>query len=193
VPSNSSDRIPLLTSGRDDAEFGSTTDTVEREDVVDFTIIYVWDEVVVLVRTGESTKAADYKPPKKVSTTQGNYAIPLFKKIIPDAEFTIFPEYDESILALVNGKVDAVLTTRYIAETWRKKYPDKLTVGESFFNDPEAIMVRENDSKWRKFLNRTLQEMWADGSFQALYEKNFGYKPTYTLWSSRGLQPGITK
>jgi polar amino acid transport system substrate-binding protein len=193
VPSNSSTRIPLLTSGRIDAEFGSTTPTRDREDVADFTIVYIWDEVLMLVRAGQSHKPVDYKPPKKVSTTQGNFAISLFKKIVPEADIVIFPEYTEAVLALVAGKVDAVLTTRYIAESWKKKYSTQIEIGDTFFTDPEAIMVRENDSKWRKFLNWTLQEMWADGRFQALYEKHFSYKPNYSLWSERGLQPGIVK
>ena len=54
VPTTAQTRTPLLTSGRIDAEFGSTTPTKQREEVVDFTIIYNWDTVVPLVRKGES-------------------------------------------------------------------------------------------------------------------------------------------
>ena len=59
VPTTAQTRTPLLTSGRIDAEFGSTTPTKQREEVVDFTITYNWDTVVPLVRKGESRNPAD--------------------------------------------------------------------------------------------------------------------------------------
>jgi polar amino acid transport system substrate-binding protein len=66
VPVNAQTRIPYLTTGRIDAEFGSTTPTKERDEVVDFSIIYNWDKVVILVRAGDSLTPTDYGPPKKV-------------------------------------------------------------------------------------------------------------------------------
>jgi polar amino acid transport system substrate-binding protein len=193
VPTTAQTRTPLLTSGRIDAEFGSTTPTKQREEVVDFTIIYNWDTVVPLVRKGESKNPSDYKPPKKVSSSQGNYSIPLFQKLVPNAEVIWFPEFPEAVVALLQKKVDAVMMNKFAATSWSKKYAGQLDVGESFFEDPQAIMVREDDSKWRKTLNWTLQELWAEGTFAQIYEKYFGYKPEYPLWSHKGLQPGIVK
>jgi polar amino acid transport system substrate-binding protein len=193
VPTTAQTRTPLLTSGRIDAEFGSTTPTKQREEVVDFTITYNWDTVVPLVRKGESKNPADYKPPKKVSSSQGNFAIPLFQKIVPNAEVVWFPEFPEAVVALLQKKVDAVMMNRFAAASWSKKYAGQLEVGDSFFEDPQAIMVRENDSKWRKTLNWTLQELWAEGKFAQIYQKWFGYAPEYPLWSHKGLQPGIVK
>lgn len=191
VPSNSQTRIPLLNSGRTDADFTTTTPTKEREEVVDFSIVFVWDTVVPLVRQGESNNPKDYGPPRKVSTTQGNYAINLFKALIPDANITVFPEYPDAVQALIAGKVDAVLTNRFVAQSFADRYDGKLQVGDSFFDDPQAIMVRENDSKWRKTINWSLQEMWAQGTYQDLFKKHYGYTPNFTLWSEKGLQPGI--
>ena len=191
VATTAQTRTPLLTSGRIDAEFGSTTPTKQREEVVDFTIIYNWDTVVPLVRKGESKDPRDYKPPKKVSSSQGNYAIPLFQKLVPNAEVVWFPEFPEAVVALLQKKVDAVMMNKFAATQWSKKYAGQLDIGEPFFQDPQAIMVREDDSKWRKTLNWTLQELWAEGKFAQIYQKWFGYAPDYPLWSYKGLQPGI--
>ena len=193
VATTAQTRTPLLTSGRIDAEFGSTTPTKQREEVVDFTINYNWDTVVPLVRKGESKNPADYKPPKKVSSSQGNFAIPLFQKIVPNADVVWFPEFPEAVVALLQKKVDAVMMNKFAANAWSKKYANQLEVGDSFFEDPQAIMVREDDSKWRKTLNWTIQELWAEGKFAQIYQKYFGYAPEYPLWSHKGLQPGIVK
>ena len=141
VPTTAQTRTPLLTSGRIDAEFGSTTPTKQREEVVDFTINYNWDTVVPLVRKGESKNPADYKPPKKVSSSQGNFAIPLFQKIVPNAEVVWFPEFPEAVVALMQKKVDAVMMNKFAATSWAKKYAGQLDVGDSFFEDPQAIML----------------------------------------------------
>ena len=193
VATTAQTRTPLLTSGRIDAEFGSTTPTKQREEVVDFTIIYNWDTVVPLIRKGESKDPHDYKPPRKVSSSQGNYAIPLFQKLVPNAEVVWFPEFPEAVVALLQKKVDAVMMNKFAATQWSKKYAGQLDIGEPFFQDPQAIMVREDDSKWRKTLNWTLQELWAEGKFAEIYKKWFGYPPDYPLWSYKGLQPGIEK
>ena len=45
-------RFALLQSGNIDAEFGPTTPSVDREQVVDFSIPYVWDGVVAVAQEG---------------------------------------------------------------------------------------------------------------------------------------------
>jgi len=194
VPTNGKTRVPLVKNGRVDAEFGSTTPSRSRDEVVDFTIVYIWDTVVPLVRKGDSKKHTDYGPPKKVASTQGNFTIPLFLQDVPNGEVVRFQEFPEAVVALLNEKVDAVLLARFAAKSWANKYEGKLEVGEPFFEDPQAIIVRENDSNWRDHLNFTLQEMWHEGEFQRLYAKNFGYPPKWdSIWSMRRLQPGVIK
>ena len=66
----------------------------------------------------------------------------------------------------------------------RDRHPD-LT------RDPIAIALRQNDSKWRNFLNHTIQELWLDGRYQKIWEQHWGYPPDFKIWSEFGLQPGI--
>jgi len=194
VAATSETRIPLLTSGQVDAVFDSSTDTVAREKVVDFTIIYNWDAVVPLVRAGENVDIKQYGPPKKVSSTQGNYTITLFKDAVPNGDVVTYPAFPEAVVALINHKVDAVLMNRFDATAYTKEYPGKLAVGDEFFHDPQAISIRQNDSKWRRTLNFILQKMWLSGEFQRIYKQDFGYNPPFpSIWTIWRLQPGIDK
>ncbi len=68
---------------------------------------------------------------------------------------------------------------------------DKLIVGEPFFKDPSAIMMRENDSRWRDWINWALQRMWSEGTLEQLYVKNYKMKPTFDIWQNGMLQPGV--
>ena len=190
VQTTSKNRIPLLQSGGIDADVGPTTPTKERDEVVDFTIVYYWDEAVILTRKGESTDPKDFGPPKKMATTQGSYFADYFRRLFANAEYTTFQEYSEAVIALQQRKVDGVLINRFAATEYAKRFP-ALQYTTSYVRDPIAIGVREDDSKWRDFINFTLQELWASGKYLAIFQAHFGYAPDFQLWSAYGLQPGI--
>jgi polar amino acid transport system substrate-binding protein len=186
-------RFPLLKQGSIDIEIGVTTPTVEREQAVDFSIPYIWDAVNMIIKKGASTKLADYAAPKKIATTQGSFVVDVIKQALPNADMVLFQEFPEAVVALQNGRVDAVGINRASAVAFLKRDPDRLAMSEDFFKDPWAIMVRKNDSSMRVTVNTLLQKLWADGSYQKLYMKHFGAAPDFYLWSPYRLQPGIEK
>ena len=191
VQITSQTRMPLLQSGRIDADVGPATPSKQREEVVDFTIPYVWDGVTIVIAKGASTNIKDYGPPRKLSTTQGNFVLELMKAEVPNGEYVLFQEHTDAILALLNRKVDGVGMNRFNGEAFVKRHPQQLALADDFFVDPWAIMVRQNDSKWRNFLNWTLQELWQEGTYQVIYAKHFGAPPRFHMWSEFRLQPGI--
>ena len=190
VPTTSRTRIPLLQNGSIDCEFGITTPTVEREKTVDFSIPYVWDAVSIIIKEGASKTVKDYAPPKKVATTQGSYIIELLKENIANPEIVLFQEYPDAVQALKNGKVDGVGVNRASAVAYVRK-GSGLDMSENMVRDPWGIMVRPNDSNWRNWLNHTLQELWKDGTYKALWEKHMGEVPDFYMFSPYMLQPGI--
>ena len=52
-------------------------------------------------------------------------------------------------------------------------------------------MVRQDDSKWRNWLNWALQRMWVEGTFQKLYTKWYGVEPAYGLGDYGQIQPRV--
>lgn len=184
-------RFPLLEQGAIDIEVGVTTPTVEREKAVDFSIPYLWDAVNLIIKKGGPDKLTDYAPPRKIATVQGSYVVNLIKERLPNAELVLFQEFPEAVLALQNGRVDAVGINRASAVAFLKRDPQRLAMSQDFFKDPWAIMVRKNDSGIRVAVNNALQELWSDGTYAALYEKHFGDKPNFYMWSPYQLQPGI--
>jgi polar amino acid transport system substrate-binding protein len=190
VPTTSRTRIPLLQNGSIDCEFGITTPTVEREKTVDFSIPYVWDAVSMIVKEGASKTVKDYAPPKKVATTQGSYIIELFKEHIANPEIVLFQEYPVAVQALKNGKVDGVGVNRASGVAYVRK-GSGLEMSDNMVRDPWGIMVRPNDSNWRNWLNYTLQVLWKEGTYKAIWEKHMGEPPDFYMFSPYMLQPGI--
>ena len=190
APTTSRTRIPLIQNGSIDCEFGITTPTVEREKTVDFSIPYVWDAVGMIIKEGSSGKVADYGPPKKVATTQGSYIIDLFKQYIVNPDIVLFQEYPDAVQALRNGKVDAVGVN--VASSIAYVRPGSgLMMSENMVRDPWGIMVRPNDSNWRNWLNYTLQVIWKEGTYKAIWQKHMGAEPDFYMFSPYMLQPGV--
>jgi polar amino acid transport system substrate-binding protein len=184
-------RIPLLLNHSVDVIITAANQTRKREEVVDFTIVYLWDAMGLLVRKGESKDPKDYgMPPKVLSAAQGSLNAVKYLEMFPKAKVIYFQEHTDGVMALLNKKVDAYLTSGTIVRSFAKKFPE-LEMGGEYFFEPQAPMVRENDSKWRKWLNWTFQELWLEGRYQKIYEKNFGVPPNFHLWSEKMLMPGI--
>jgi ABC-type amino acid transport substrate-binding protein len=186
----SASRIPLVLNGGIDADINIETPTKQRNEQIDFTTPYLWGSIALLVKKGGSLELADYGPPKKISITQGSSVIGYVKEKLPNADIVTFQTTSDAAAAFVTGKVDAYASDRSSLRTVAQQHPE-YTITKTFALDPDAIGVHQNDSKWLNWLNFTMQEMWQKGEYQALYEKWFGEKPEWQIWSAYRLQPGI--
>lgn len=190
VQTTSQNRIPLLQSGKIDAEFGITSMTAARDEVVDFSIPYMWDSLAILTHKGMPTTPQGYAPPRVLGTPQGSVNVEMFRKVVPTANIRLYQEYSDLVVALVAKRLDGVIITESSAVEHIRRHPE-LIVTANFNYDAIGIMMRENDSKWRDYINFTLQELWADGKLQKVIESHFGAPPKWQLWSVYGLQPGV--
>ncbi|MBV9783811.1 MAG: amino acid ABC transporter substrate-binding protein [Acidisphaera sp.] len=163
-------RVPLLQTGRIDAEVAVTTPNKVRNEVVDFTYSYIWDNGVLMVRQGDSTNPKDYMNAEKtIGATQGNGFVDRWKLVSPSAKFHLYHDESDVVIALKNHDVDGYVVGNFVAARFAKS--GGLAVSPAWTNSPDAIMVREDDSKWRKWLDWALQRMWVEGTLQKLYKK----------------------
>jgi polar amino acid transport system substrate-binding protein len=191
VQVTASTRVPLLTTGRIDVEIAVTTPQKVRNEVVDFTYAHIWDDGVLLVRKGSSLNPDDYRTPDKIiGGTQGNGFVENWKAAYPEAKFKLFREEPEVVAALQNGDVDAYLVNSFTGARFARE-ADGLTVSKPWKRSEDALMVRQDDSKWRNWLNWTLQRMWAEGTIKALYNKWYGSDPGWNMGDNGELQQRV--
>jgi polar amino acid transport system substrate-binding protein len=182
-------RIPLIVNGTIDADIGVTTPTVEREQVIDFSIPYLSEGVTLMVRKDSGIKA--FADAKVVAVTQGSINADRFMKVNPAAKIVYFQDYPQAALAVESKKADALALPRENLMSFAKGMPELGVLNDDFYREYDAIGLKQNDSKWRNWINVTRQEMWCKGEFQRLYEKFVGTPPHFYLWSPTGLEEGI--
>jgi len=184
-------RVPLLQTGRIDAEVAVTTPNKVRNEVVDFSLTYIMDNGVLVVRTGDSTDLKDYATASKViGATQGNGFVDRWKLLSPQANFKLFQEEGDVVVALKNKQIDAYITGSFLAARFVKSGGIQVA-GVPWASSPDAIMVRDDDSKWRKWLNWALQRMWVEGTLQKLYKKWYGVDVNFRMGDAGEIQSRV--
>jgi ABC-type amino acid transport substrate-binding protein len=183
-PINPKTRIPLVINGTIDIGIGSTTITLEREEVVDFSLPYFLTGTRLLVSKDSTIEDFPDLAGKRVGMGSGSTAnIKGIDKametglITPVCEKVLFEEHNKGFLALQQGKIHAYFTDASILAGMQAKAQnpaDWKIVGQYLTYEPYGIILPENQGEWRDFVNSVLIKMFKSGKFEEIYAKWFG-------------------
>jgi len=182
-PVNPKTRIPLVANRTIDMVCGSSTHTVPRDEVVDFSITFFLTGSRLLVAKGSPIKDFEDLANRRVGAARGSTneaAVRMANEagtISPPARLVVFDEHTKGFLALRQGKIDAYCTDGSLLAGMKQKAPDPAkweVVGRLLTYDPYAYIVPENDSDFRDLVNFTLIELINSGKFFELYDKWMG-------------------
>lgn len=171
--------IPGLTVRRFDAIIASMSVTEERLRVVGFTDKYYSGGLRFLGRAGESFDQANLD-----GKTIGAQRATLGAQYLEDnftgkADLKFYDNQDNVYLDLVAGRLDIVLSDELPTYNWLQTSSDGAKFefkGDAFMKtDNIAIAVRKNDNKLRERLNKALDEILADGTYQKINAKYFPF------------------
>ena len=179
TPVKASNRVQLLQQKRIDVIFATVSHYRARDQVVDFTVSYLYTPQTLLVRKDSGIKSVADLAGKRVGVDDGAGAVKKIPEVQPKAIVQTFQGWPEAFFALERGTVDAVGTDNILLAGLRadSPNPDKyVLVGrEGFYSGGYyGIALRENDSKSRDALNFLLQDQWKDGTWQKAFDKWLG-------------------
>jgi polar amino acid transport system substrate-binding protein len=158
--------IPNLTSGNYDAIIAGMSITDERDEVIDFTQAYTPPDPSNYAALSADVDLIGGVIAAQAGTIQASYVAD------SGAILVEFSSPDETIAAIVNGEVDAVLADASFIGTAIETNGDLMVVG-----DPVALGggvgmgVRESDGELRAKFDTAIQSMKDDGTLNALIAK----------------------
>ncbi len=182
-PVNPKTRIPLVANRTVDMVCGSSTHTVRRDDIIDFSITFFLTGTRLLVPKDSPIKDFEDLANRRVGAARGSTNEAAIrdanenKTISPPANIMVFDEHTKGFLALRQGKIDAYCTDGSLLAGIKQKAPDPEKwdlVGRLLTYDPYAYILPEDESDFRDLVNFTLIDLIKSGKFFEIYDKWMG-------------------
>jgi len=181
TPVSSATRIPLIANGAIDLECASTTNNLEREQLVAFSPTYFLTANRFVAKISSGLKTIDDLKGKTVASTSGTSNM---KELIEantarHLGMTILTSKDtaEGFLLVETGRADAyvmddILLAGIVASS---KTPSAYAISTDEFAIPEpyGIMLRRDDPAFKALVDRAATKLYPSPEMATLYAKWF--------------------
>ena len=179
-PVTSATRIPLMANGTVDLECGSTTNNLERQKQVSFTITHFVTANRFVSKKAANLKTVDDLKGKTIVSTSGTTNIKQITEINGQKNLgmTILPAKDhaESFLMVETGRavaffMDDILLYSLVANS---KNPSEWVISADALSvEPYGIMLRKDDPSFKKVVDDAMTKVYKSGEINKIYAKWF--------------------
>ena len=173
-------RIPLVQNGTVDVECGSTTNNVERQQQVDFSVGIFEVGTRLLAKADSKYKDFPDLAGKNVVTTAGTTSERLLKAMNADKQMKMnvisAKDHGESFQMLESGRAVAFMMDDALlaGEMAKAKKPADWTVtGTPQSYEIYGCMVRKGDAPFKKAVDDAIVALYKSGEINKIYEKWF--------------------
>jgi len=179
-PVTSATRIPLMANGTIDLECGSTTNNLERQKQVAFTITHFVTANRYVAKKSSNIKTLNDLKGKTVVSTSGTtnikWATEENTKRKLGMNIIAAKDHAEAFLTVDTGRavaffMDDILLYSLVATS---RNPGDWVIGsEAYTVEPYGIMLRRDDPDFKKVVDGAVRNLYKSGRINAIYEKWF--------------------
>jgi glutamate/aspartate transport system substrate-binding protein len=179
-PVTSATRIPLIANGTVDLECGSTTNNLEREKQVSFTITHFVTANRFVSKKSANLKTVDDLKGKTIVSTSGTTNIKQINEIGAerhlDLNIIAAKDHAEAFLMVETDRaaafvMDDILLSSLVATS--KSPADYVISANALSVEPYGIMLRRDDPAFKKVVDDEMTATYKSGAINAIYEKWF--------------------
>ena len=181
VPVTADGRFKALGDNKIDILCGSTTKTLSRSELVDFTqLTFVTGASLMTLKENKADDSGGFDG-KKIGVVKATTTAVELKKLFQDtsidAEVVLFNSAKEGIDALRKKKIDAFSSDQIILIGLALKEHDPMSFvikTDVFSFEPFALAVRRNDADFRLVADRVISELCRSRKILEIYDKWIG-------------------
>jgi glutamate/aspartate transport system substrate-binding protein len=176
----SANRIPLMANGTIDLECGSTTNNLEREKQVAFTITHFVTANRWIAKKSSNIKTLNDLKGKTIVSTAGTSNIKQITKINADENLGMniisANGHPEAFQMVETGRavafvMDDILLYSLAASS---RNPNDFEISSVALSvEPYGIMLRKDDPEFKKVVNAAMTKIYKSGEINAIYDKWF--------------------
>jgi glutamate/aspartate transport system substrate-binding protein len=179
-PVTSATRIPLMANGTIDLECGSTTNNLERQKQVAFTITHFVTATRFVSKKGSNVKTLQDLKGKQIVSTSGTTNLKLITELNAQQNLGMnilaAKDHAEAFLMVDTGRavaffMDDILLYSLVATS---KAPSEWAISDEPLSiEPYGIMLRRDDPAFKKVVDSAMIATYRSGEIHKIYEKWF--------------------
>jgi len=190
VPVDTRSRFQAIIDGSADMECGSTSVSLSRMRIVDFSSIVFADSTGVLVKAGTGIIDFESVTGKRIGVVPGTTNFLAIRDQLErrrlDATLVEFSNREAGFAALTRGDVDGLATDKLVLLAFMQgtNPRDFTLLPDDLSFEPFAIVLPLGDWAFRLAVNTGLAKMFRSGEIVQIYSKyfgNIGFRPSVWL------------
>jgi glutamate/aspartate transport system substrate-binding protein len=179
-PVTSATRIPLIANGTVDLECGSTTNNLERQKQVSFTITHFVTANRFVSKKAANLKTVEDLRGKTIVSTAGTTNLKQITEIGAQKGLNLnilsAKDHAEAFLMVETGRavafvMDDILLYSLVAGS--KSPQDYVISADALSVEPYGIMLRREDPAFKKVVDESMIATYRSGAINAIYDKWF--------------------
>jgi glutamate/aspartate transport system substrate-binding protein len=179
-PVTSATRIPLMANGTVDLECGSTTNNLDRQKQVAFTITHFVTANRFVSKLSSKFKTVDDLKGKTIVSTSGTTNIKQITEINSQKNLGLniltAKDHAEAFLMVETDRaaafvMDDILLFSLVATS--KSPKDYVISADALSVEPYGIMLRRDDPAFKKVVDAAMVAIYKSGAINAIYDKWF--------------------
>ena len=179
-PVTSATRIPLIANGTVDLECGSTTNNLERQKQVSFTITHFVTANRFVSKKAANLKTVEDLRGKTIVSTAGTTNLKQITEIGAQKGLNLnilsAKDHAEAFLMVETGRavafvMDDILLYSLVAGS--KSPKDYVISADALSVEPYGIMLRREDPAFKKVVDESMIATYRRGAINAIYDKWF--------------------
>ncbi len=189
VPVDTRTRFEAISSGTADLECGSTTISLSRLKIVDFSSLIYAESTGVLVKSGRGLFNFDSMVGRKIGVVPGSTNANAIRDQLRQRKFEAtlvdFPDREKGIAALGRGAIDGFATDKLVllALAQAANLRDFTLLPDDLSFEPFGIMLPRGDWAFRLAVNTGLARVFRSGEIIEIYTKYFStLAPRPSAW-----------
>lgn len=181
VPVTLANRYEMLNAGKIDVECGTSTNTISRQKIVDFSLMTWIDGGNFVTKGTTPAKGLADLAGKKVgvvkATTTERGLLAAMQRAAVSFEVIPMASHVEGMRALNDGKIDAYAADQTILIGLIVSSGDQIVVRlaeQNFSFEPYGLALRRNDADFKQAVNRVIAQLYRTGEVVVIYDQWFG-------------------
>lgn len=167
-------RIPALKEGVVDIVVATMTITKARLQEIEFADVYYESGQQVLVPKGSAIKSIQDTAGKRVCAAKGSTSERNITKFQAQATVVQADKYTECLLAMQQGRADAVSTDDVILMGLAEQDPNMTIVGDKFTQEPYGIGIAKGKTDLVALVNDVLKKIKQSGRWKEIHKQWLG-------------------